>query len=56
VVAGYVFDQTQSYVSVLWGVALTLSASVLLTALLIRPWRAKVAALYSPVAAVAPSS
>ena len=53
VIAGYVFDQSQSYGSVLWGVTLTLSASVLLTGLLIRPWRVKVAALYSPSAAAA---
>ena len=55
VLAGYVYDQTQSYATVLWSVALTLSVSVLLTGMLIRPWRAKIAALCVAPAA-APSS
>jgi len=43
--AGYVYDRMQSYSSVLWVLMATLSASVLLTALLIKPWRLKVAGL-----------
>jgi MFS family permease len=55
VLAGYLFDRTQSYGAVLRGVTLTLALSILLTGLLIRPWRAKVAALRAePMAA--PSS
>jgi MFS family permease len=38
VLAGYIFDQTQSYSSVLWGLAATLSSSALLTSLLIKSW------------------
>jgi MFS family permease len=53
VIAGYVFDQSQSYVSVLWGAAGTLVLSALLTALLIRPWRFKMAALREPAAVLA---
>jgi MFS family permease len=53
VIAGYIFDQTQSYVSVLWGAAGTLVLSALLTALLIRPWRFKMAALVEPAAVLA---
>jgi MFS family permease len=45
VIAGYIYDQTQSYGSVLWGLVATLSLSVLLTGLLIKPWRVKIAAL-----------
>jgi len=52
VIAGYVYDQTQSYGSVLWGLVVTLSLSVLLTGLLIKPWRVKVAALGDNAVAV----
>ena len=45
VIAGYIYDQTQSYGSVLWGLVATLSLSVVLTGLLIKPWRVKIAAL-----------
>lgn len=45
VIAGYLYDQTQSYGAILWAIVATLSVSVLLTALLIKPWRVKVAAL-----------
>jgi MFS family permease len=47
VIAGYLYDQTQSYNAVLWGVFATLSVSALLTALLIKPWNIKTAALQS---------
>lgn len=52
--AGYVYDQTQSYSSVLWVLMATLSVSVFLTALLIKPWRAKVSALSGPAGQAAP--
>jgi MFS family permease len=39
VIAGYIFDQTQSYTSVLWCLIATLSVSALSTAFLIKPWR-----------------
>ncbi len=39
VIAGFIFDQTQSYRSVLWGLIATLLVSALSTAFLIRPWR-----------------
>jgi MFS family permease len=45
VIAGYIYDQTQSYGSILWGLVATLSLSVVLTGLLIKPWRVKIAAL-----------
>jgi len=45
VIAGHIYDQTQSYGSVLWGLVATLSLSVVLTGLLIKPWRVKIAAL-----------
>lgn len=45
VTAGYLYDQTQSYTAVLLGVLAMLSASAFLTALLIRPWSRKTAAL-----------
>jgi MFS family permease len=48
VIAGYLFDQTQTYTSVLWGAAGTLVLSALLTTVLIRPWRFKMAALGEP--------
>lgn len=44
VIAGYLYDQTQSYEAILSGIVATLSVSVLLTALLIKPWSKKVAA------------
>ena len=56
VIAGYIFDQSQSYGSVLWGLAATLSLSALLTGVLIKPWRVKVAALgENAVVVTAPS-
>ena len=39
VIAGYLYDQTQSYTAVLWGAAGALTLSASLTSLLIRPWR-----------------
>jgi MFS family permease len=50
VIAGYLYDQTQSYTAVLWGVLATLSVSALLTALLIKPWNIKSAALRAETA------
>ena len=50
VIAGYLYDQTQSYTAVLWGVLATLSVSALLTAFLIRPWDIKTAALRAETA------
>jgi len=43
VIAGYLYDQTQSYGTILVGIVVTLSLSLLLTALLIKPWTMKVA-------------
>ena len=37
VIAGYLYDQTQSYSTILLCIVATLSVSVLLTALLIQP-------------------
>jgi MFS family permease len=45
VIAGYLYDQTESYTAVLWGMVVTLSLSALLTGLLIKPWTSKAAAL-----------
>jgi MFS family permease len=42
VIAGYLYDQTQSYRAALWGVLVLLAISAVLTALLIKPWRVKV--------------
>ena len=42
VIAGYLYDQTQSYGAILWAIVATLSVSVLLTSLLIKPWDEKV--------------
>jgi MFS family permease len=53
VLAGYVFDQTQSYGAVLRCVVVALSASMLSTGLLIRPWRARVTALGTDALAAA---
>ena len=50
VIAGYLYDQNQSYTAVLWGVLATLSASAFLTALLIKPWSSKTAALATETA------
>ncbi len=41
VTAGYFYDITASYTSVLWGVIVMLSMSGVLTGLLIKPWRSK---------------
>lgn len=43
VIAGYLYDRTQSYGTILWAIVATLSLSVLLTALLIKPWAAQTA-------------
>lgn len=45
VIAGYLYDQWQSYTLVLWGAAGALLLSALLTALLVRPWRVNMAGL-----------
>jgi len=45
VIAGYLYDQTQSYGAILWAIVVTLSVSVLLTSLLIKPWTIKVGQL-----------
>jgi MFS family permease len=52
VIAGFIYDQTQDYSSVLWGAVGTLTMSALLTALLIRSWGFKMAALRGDEAAV----
>jgi MFS family permease len=44
VIAGYLYDQTQSYTAVLWGAAGALTLSASLTSLLIRPWRLRMRA------------
>ena len=41
VIAGYLYDQSQSYTAVLWGAAGALMLSALLTALLIQQWRVR---------------
>ena len=56
VIAGYVYDQTQGYESVLWALVVTLSVSVVLTGLLIKPWSVKIAALDDAVVRATPSS
>ncbi len=53
VIAGYLYDQTQSYTAVLWGMVATLSVSVLLTGLLIKPWGRKTAGLRAETASEA---
>jgi MFS family permease len=52
VIAGFIYDQTHDYSSVLWGAIGTLTLSALLTALLIRPWSFKMATLRGDEAAV----
>ena len=44
VIAGYLYDQSQSYTAVLWGAAGALTLSASLTSLLIRPWRLRMRA------------
>lgn len=44
VIAGAIYDRTQSYSSVLWGLVAMLSIAALLIALLIRPWNRQVSA------------
>ncbi|MBM2803997.1 MAG: major facilitator superfamily 1 [Deltaproteobacteria bacterium] len=56
VIAGHVYDQTQGYESVLWGSVVTLSLSMLLTALLIKSWSAKIAALDGATVGATPSN
>ena len=46
VIAGYLYDQSQSYTFVLWGAAGALLLSATLTGLLIRPWRLKTNAAF----------
>ncbi len=46
VIAGYLYDQSQSYTLVLWGAAGALLLSATLTGLLIRPWRLKMNAAF----------
>jgi MFS family permease len=53
VIAGFIYDQTQDYSSVLWGAVGTLTLSGLLTALLIRPWSFKMTLPRSDETAVA---
>jgi len=43
VIAGFIYDQTRDYSSVLWGAVGSLTLSAMLTALLIRPWSFKMA-------------
>jgi MFS family permease len=43
VIAGYLYDRTQSYSAALCGLLVLLATSALLTALLIKPWSVKVA-------------
>jgi MFS family permease len=52
VIAGFIYDQTQDYSSVLWGAVGTVALSAMLTALLIRSWSFKMAALRGDEAAV----
>jgi MFS family permease len=44
VIAGAIYDRTQSYTSVLWGLVAILSAAALIITLLIKPWNRQVAA------------
>ena len=53
VIAGFIYDQTQDYSSVLWAAVGTLTLSALLTALLIRSWGFKMATLRGDESAVA---
>jgi len=39
VLAGAIYDRSQSYTSVMWGLFLILAVATLLNALLIKPWR-----------------
>jgi hypothetical protein len=50
VIAGYLYDQTQSYSATLWGVFALLAASSVLTAVLIKPWSIKTAGAGAAVA------
>lgn len=50
VIAGYLYDRTQTYTASLWGVLVLLATSSVLTALLIKPWTMKVTALNAGVA------
>jgi MFS family permease len=43
VIAGYLYDRTQTYTVTLWGVLVLLGLSAGLTALLIKPWTIRVA-------------
>jgi sugar phosphate permease len=48
VIAGAIYDRTQSYSSVLWGLVAMLSIAALLIALLIRPWNRQVSPAGEP--------
>ena len=39
VLAGAIYDRSQSYTRVMWGLFLILAVATLLNALLIKPWR-----------------
>lgn len=41
VIAGAVYDRSQSYVATLWGIAAVMLLGAILTALLIKPWKTK---------------
>jgi hypothetical protein len=43
VIAGHLYDRTQTFSATLWGVLVLLAASSVLTALLIKGWSIKVA-------------
>jgi predicted MFS family arabinose efflux permease len=40
VIAGAVYDRSQSYVATLWGISAAMLLGAVLTALLIKPWNA----------------
>jgi MFS family permease len=44
IIAGYVYDRAESYISVLWGLVAVLISASFLTALLIKPWKNKIRA------------
>jgi len=47
VIAGAVYDQSQSYTAVLWGLFVVLSIATALNALLIKPWANKMLAIHA---------
>ena len=48
VLAGVVYDRSQSYESVLWGMCVVLSIATALNALLIKPWSKRILAVHVP--------